>query len=125
VISHDQFAKALKRQRIVMSNLQINALLNDLLPNPQSGFGVGGVQVWGDERSIKTVREWHHAATATVPSLRRYLTKDAGYFNILTQVRDEGRHDGVFAQNQVSQAIEQFIDAGRARVSFASTELLP
>jgi hypothetical protein len=113
MISHDQFAKALQRQLIIMSNLQINALLNDLLPNPQSGFGVGGV------------REWHHAATATVPSLRRYLTKDTGYFNILTQVRDEGRHDGVFAQNQVSQAIEQFIDAGRARVSFASTELLP
>lgn len=73
MISHDQFAKALERQRIVMSNLQINALLNDLLPNPQSGFGVGGVEVWGDQRSIKTVQEWHHAATARLPAIEQRL----------------------------------------------------
>jgi hypothetical protein len=70
MISHDQFAKALERQRIVLSNLQINALLNDLLPNPQSGFSCGGVTVWGDEKSIKAVRNWHHDSTAVVPSLR-------------------------------------------------------
>jgi hypothetical protein len=70
MISHDQFAKALERHRIVLSNLQINALLNDLLPNPQSGFSVSGVVIWGDRKSIDAVRTWHHDSTAVVPALR-------------------------------------------------------
>ncbi len=69
MISHDQFAGALARQGIVLSNLQINALLLDLLPNPQSGFSVGGVQVWGDKRSIEAIRAWHHDSTVVVPAL--------------------------------------------------------
>ncbi len=73
MISHDQFAKALERQRIVMSNLQINALLLDLLPNPQAGLSVGGVTVWGDSKSIIAVQTWHHDSTAVVPALRERL----------------------------------------------------
>lgn len=68
MISFDNFAKALTRHRIVLSNLQIANLLNDLLPNPQSGFGVDGVQVWGDSKSIDHVRRWHHAATVRQPA---------------------------------------------------------
>lgn len=75
MITHDQLAKALERHRIVLSNLQINVLLNDLQPNPQCGFGVGGVQVWGDARSIKAVRQWHHDSDAVVPALRERITK--------------------------------------------------
>jgi|GEM_PF-3646332 len=77
MISHDQFARALARQGIVLSNLQINALLLDLLPNPQSGFSVGGVQVWGDHRSIEAVRAWHHDSTALVPALRDRISQCA------------------------------------------------
>ena len=73
MISHDQFRRVLEKHRIVMSNLQINAVLNDLLPNPQSGFGVGGVYVEGDAKSIDEVRKWHHDSTAVVPELRARL----------------------------------------------------
>lgn len=76
MISHDQFDKALRRQNIVLSPSQINALLNDLLPNPQSGFGVGGVQIWGDNKSIEAVRRWHHDSTAVVPALRHRLQEE-------------------------------------------------
>lgn len=84
MISHDQFAKALDRHRIVLSNLQINALLNDLLPNPQSGFGVGGVQVWGDSKSIKAVRHWQHDSTAMVPALRQRMDEGFTEANVET-----------------------------------------
>lgn len=75
MISHDQFAKALERHRIVLSNAQINALLNDLLPNPQSSFSVGGAMLWGDSYSIKQLRKWHWDSTAVVPALRERLSK--------------------------------------------------
>lgn len=73
MISHDQFAKALERQKIALTDRQINLLLLDLLPNPQSGFSVGGVQVWGDSRSIRQVRNWHHDSVGVVPALRSTL----------------------------------------------------
>ncbi len=76
MINHDTPRKAFDRQRIVASNLQLAALLNDLFPNPQCGFGVSGFNVWGDKRSIDAVRNWHHDSTAVVPCLRDTLINE-------------------------------------------------
>lgn len=61
MISFDQARKACDRLRITVSNLQLANLLHELLPNPQTGFSCGGVNVWGDPRSIDAVRRWQHA----------------------------------------------------------------
>lgn len=81
MISHDQFAKALERQNISLSDRQINLLLLDLFPNPQSGFSVGGVSVWGDSRSIRQVQNWHHDSVAVVPALRSTLINEREHRN--------------------------------------------
>ncbi len=70
MINHDTMRKALSRQKIAASDVQINNLLNDLYPNPQCGFGVSGFNVFGDNKSIDAVRQWHHDSTGVVPSLR-------------------------------------------------------
>ena len=60
MISFDNARKALDRAGITMSNLQLHHFLAELLPNPQCGFGVGGVNVWGDAKSIEQVKRWNH-----------------------------------------------------------------
>jgi len=125
MISFDDFKKALDRHRVVLSSRQINDILNDLLPNPQCGFSVGGVNVWGDKESIELVRRWQHDSVETVPALRRAFNMDDRYINIKVCIRNERPEDEKIALEQVVQAIDQFIDNGKARVSFASTELLP
>jgi hypothetical protein len=75
-ISFDQFKKALERERVAMSDAQMSRILNDLLPNPQSGLSVGGVNVWGDAKSIDVVRRWHHDATARLPAIETRWQED-------------------------------------------------
>lgn len=70
MISFDQARKALDAAGITMSNLQLHRFLAELLPNPQCGFSVSGVVVYGDRQSIEKVREWNHSA-ASIPSWRR------------------------------------------------------
>jgi hypothetical protein len=65
MISFDQARKAFDRARIVCSDLQLSNFLNDLLPNPQAGFSVGGANLWGDSFSINRVKSWHHAHEIT------------------------------------------------------------
>jgi hypothetical protein len=125
VISFDDLKKALEKQRIVASSLVISTVLNELQPNPCCGFGVGGVQVWGDQKSIEHVRRWHHDSVETVPALRRAFNMDDRYLHVLVCVRNEQPEDTELAAKQVQQAIDNLIDEGRARVSFASVELLP
>lgn len=59
MISFDNARRALDRAGVVMSNLQLNRFLNELLPKPQAGLSVGGVNVWGDQESIRQVRHWN------------------------------------------------------------------
>lgn len=70
MINHDTMRKAMHRVGLTPSDTTINALLNDLYPNPQCGFGVSGFNVWGDKKSIDAVQQWHHDSTGVVPSLR-------------------------------------------------------
>jgi hypothetical protein len=42
-------------------------------PNPLCGISTDGINVWGDEASIKRVKDWMHAATGVVPNLRQRL----------------------------------------------------
>lgn len=69
MITEQQLIKALHHHGTNITALTANRVMNELMPNPQSGFGVGGVEVWGDEKSIKAVRQWHHDSTAVVPAL--------------------------------------------------------
>lgn len=73
MINFHQLESALRRQGIAMSDTQLTKILNELQPNPVSGFGVGGVQVWGDSNSIDEVRRWMHAAGEETPALRHQL----------------------------------------------------
>lgn len=75
MITHPQLDAALKRRGIHRSAEEISAILNELQPNPVSGFSCGGVQVWGDSQSIDAVKKWHHEADATVPALRSRLSE--------------------------------------------------
>lgn len=77
MIRFDTLARAIRDHiHTSASDAQINRILVDILPNPQSGFSVGGVQVWGDKRSIDAVRAWHHDSTALVPALRWRLDEE-------------------------------------------------
>lgn len=69
MISFDQLRKAMNRVGINADLRQMNELLNDLLPNPQSGFSCDGATVWGDRQSIDKVRDWNHLAS-TIMSWR-------------------------------------------------------
>lgn len=60
MISFHDARRALDRAGIVMSNLQLNKFLNELLPNPQSGLSCMGANVWGDSKSIDMVKGWLH-----------------------------------------------------------------
>jgi len=86
MITHEQFVKALRAQGVHIHDSQANRAMNELLPNPQSGFGVGGVEVWGDQHSIAEVRRWHHEATATVPALRGRVLASTRLLQFVQQI---------------------------------------
>ena len=61
MISFHDMRRALDKLGITMSNLQLNNLMNEVFPNPQSGLSCAGATVWGDSHSIKEVRRWNDA----------------------------------------------------------------
>lgn len=73
MITHHQLDAALKRRGIHRSADEVSAILNELQPNPVSGFGVNGVMLWGDSFSIKNLRRWYHAATVRLPAIEERL----------------------------------------------------
>lgn len=74
MISFDQLRKALTRIDVQLNSRQINDLLADLLPNPQSGFSSGGTTVWGDSQSITNIQRWNHAH-ATIEQWRSQVDR--------------------------------------------------
>lgn len=107
MINFHQLEKALRRQGIAMSDTQLTKVLNDLQPNPISGFGVGGAQVWGDSKSIDEVKHWHHAHNAVVPSLRHSL--ELGQQLGQKAIRIAVEYGGIDGAHHKSWVIDQMV----------------